>query len=178
MTAKKHSTKTTSTQSSRELVITRIIDAQRELVFKAWTDLKHVVQWWGPHGFTNPVCEMDVRPGGTYRSVMRSPDGVEYPMKGVYREIVEPERLVYTAAVAEHPAEWHDLLNKNRQKGEGKPAQELLMTVNFEGHDGKTKLTIGNRFESVADRDAMLKMGMTEGWTESLERLEQHLAKA
>src|SRR5271165_2323329 len=87
----------TATQSAeRELVITRIFDAPRELVFRMWTDPRHVAQWWGPDGFTNPVCEMDVRPGGALHIVMRGPDGTQYPMRGEFREIIEPERLVFT----------------------------------------------------------------------------------
>lgn len=162
----------------RDFVISRAFDAPRSLVFKAWTDPERMAQWWGPRGFTNPVCEMDVRPGGAYRIVMRSPEGVEYPIKGVYREVVAPARLVMTLDCSEHPDEWHDLVNPNRRKGEHNPAGEMLSTVAFEELDGETKLTIRTRFESVAIRDAMLKMGMTEGWTESLERLAEHLADA
>src|SRR5205085_2306725 len=79
---------------SRELTFTRIFDAPRALVLGMWTDPKHVAQWWGPRGFTNPVCEMDVRPGGALRIVMRAPDGTEYPMPGIFRDVVAPERLV------------------------------------------------------------------------------------
>ena len=71
---------------------------RRELVFKAWTETKHVAQWWGPKGFTNPVCEMDVRTGGAIRIHMRAPDGVVYPMTGVFQEIVAPERLVFVSS--------------------------------------------------------------------------------
>ena len=78
----------------RELVITRVYDAPRELVFRAWTDPKHMARWWGPKHFTNRVEQMDVRPGGAWRIVMCAPDGSEYPAQGVYREIVPPERLV------------------------------------------------------------------------------------
>src|SRR5229473_4268217 len=91
---------------SRELVITRTFDAPRDLVFKMWTDAKHMAQWWGPHGFTNPVCELDVRPGGAIRIDMRGPDATVYPMTGVYQEIVEPERIVFTSAALDekgHP---------------------------------------------------------------------------
>ena len=87
-----------------DFTITRIFDAPRELVFKAWTEPGHMTQWWGPRGFSNPICEMDVRNGGAYRLVMRSPDGVDYPIKGVFREIVRPERIVMTQDVSEHPA--------------------------------------------------------------------------
>ena len=162
--------------SDLEFVITRVFDAPRELVWKAWTDPKHMAQWWGPRGFTNPVCEMDVQPGRAYRIVMRSPDGVEYPIKGAYREIVEPERLVMTMDCSEHPDAWHDLVNPNHKKAEGNPAWEMVSTATFEAIEGKTKLTVRTRFESAAIREAMLKMGMTEGWSQSLDRLAEELA--
>lgn len=108
---------------------------------------------------------------------MRSPEGVDYPMRGVYLEVKEPERLVFTNILDEHPAKWHEALNKYRQ-GEGKAAQELVTTVTFEKQHGRTKLTIVSRFASSADRDAFMKMGMAEGWAQSLERLEGHLAQA
>ena len=85
-------------KEGHELVLTRVFDAPRELVFKAWTDAKRVAQWWGPHQFTNPVCELDARPGGAIRIHMRGPDGTVYPMTGVYQEVVEPERIVFTSA--------------------------------------------------------------------------------
>ncbi|MFD2273315.1 SRPBCC domain-containing protein [Undibacterium arcticum] len=89
-----------------------------------------------------------------------------------------PERLVMTLDCSEHPDAWHDMVKPNRARDERNPAGEMLSTVTFEDVDGKTKLTIRTRFESATIRDAMLKMGMTEGWTESLERLAAHLAKA
>ncbi|MGB9123853.1 MAG: SRPBCC domain-containing protein, partial [Candidatus Angelobacter sp.] len=76
----------------QSLVITRIFDAPPDVVFKAWTDPKQMAQWWGPKNFTNPVCELDVRPGGAWRIVMRAPDGMEYISAGVYSEVVKPER--------------------------------------------------------------------------------------
>ncbi len=80
----------------RDFVITRVFDAPPELVFKAWTDPKHMARWWGPRIMTTPVCEMDVRPGGAYRIVMHAPDGSDYPITGVYREVTPPRRLVMT----------------------------------------------------------------------------------
>ena len=161
----------------REFVISRVVDAPRELVWKAWTDPKHMAQWWGPKAFMNSVCELDVRPGGAHRIVMRSADGVEYPIKGVYREVVEPERLVMTLDCSEHPVEWHNRVKPYRRKEERNPAGEMLSTVTLEDLDGRTKLTVRILFDSVAIRGAMLKMGMTEGWTQSLERLGEHLPK-
>ena len=189
MTAENRSAQTPATQPTtsvtiepgadgREIVFTRIIDAPRELVFKAWTEPKHLAQWWGPRGMTNPVCEVDLRPGGAYRIVMRSPDGVDYPVRGVYLEIVESERLVFTIAAHDHPAEWQDRLNQYRPKEDAGPDLKQVWTVTFEEHDGKTKLPTRNRFESVADRDGARKMGHAEGAAQSLDRLAEHLAKA
>src|SRR2546422_5926224 len=110
-----------------ELVITRVFDAPPRLVFKAWTEAERLVRWWGPKGFTMPSCKMDVRPGGAFRFCMRSPEGTDHWLQGVYREIVEPERLVCTWA-------WED--------AEGKPGHETLLTVNFAEHGAKTKLTL------------------------------------
>jgi uncharacterized protein YndB with AHSA1/START domain len=93
------STKNKATEDylGQEFVITREFDAPRELVFKAWTDAKYLAQWWGPRGFTNPVCEWDARPGKAIRVVMRAPNGTDYPMAGEFREVVAPERLVFTS---------------------------------------------------------------------------------
>src|ERR1700674_4219468 len=81
--------------SDREIVVARVLDAPRALVFKMWTDPKHVAQWWGPNGFTITTYEMNVAPGGVWRFVMHGPDGRDYQNRVVYREIVEPERIVY-----------------------------------------------------------------------------------
>lgn len=164
--------------SEPEFVITRDFDAPRKLVWKAWTDPKRMARWWGPKIFTNPVCEMDLRPGGAYRIVMRSPDGVDYPINGVYREIAEPKRLVMTMDCSEHPAEWHDMVKPNRGKGDKNPAGVMVSTVTFEELGGKTRLTVRVGFDSSVIRDAMVKMGMNEGWSQSLERLEELLARA
>jgi uncharacterized protein YndB with AHSA1/START domain len=149
--------------NERTVVITHVFDAPRELVWKAWTDPKHMAQWWGPRGFTNPVCELDVRPGGALRIVMRAPDGTEYPMQGVFREILEPERLVFTNIAVD---------------ADGNHLLEGVTKVAFAEHGGKTKLTLETRAVAlVADAARMLE-GMQAGWTQSLERLEAHVAAA
>ena len=152
-----------STKSSmtREVAITRVFDAPRSLVFKMWTDPKHMAQWWGPHGFTNPVCKLDARPGGAILIHMRGPDGIVYPMTGVFREIVEPERLVFTA-VAE------DL--------QGNPLLEALTTVTFVEQGDKTKLTVHARAIGLAPVAPQMLAGMEAGWTQSLERLAELVA--
>jgi uncharacterized protein YndB with AHSA1/START domain len=151
------------TNEERELVLTRVFDAPRELVFKAWTDPKQVAQWWGPNGFTNPVCDLDVRPGGAIRIHMRGPDGTVYPMTGVYNEVVEPERLVFTSAALD---------------ADGNPMFEVLTTVTFAEQGGKTKQIMRARvIKSTAEAAPYIK-GMEAGWTQSLERLAESLTKA
>ena len=151
------------TNEERELVLTRVFDAPRELVFKAWTDPKRVAQWWGPHRFTNPVCDLDVRPGGAIRIHMRGPDGTVYPMTGVYNEVVEPERLVFTSAALD---------------ADGNPMFEVLTTVTFAEQGGKTKQIMRARvIKSTAEAAPYIK-GMEAGWTQSLGRLAESLAKA
>ncbi|EPG72559.1 hypothetical protein LEP1GSC058_0900 [Leptospira fainei serovar Hurstbridge str. BUT 6] len=163
--------------AERELVLTRIFDAPRELVFRVWTDPKHVVNWWGPNHFTNPVCEMDFRPGGKYRIIMRSPEGVDYPVAGSYLEIVENERIVSTVFVVEHPKEWIEEMRNSIGQDEEANSLDSVVTVTFEDHEKKkTKLTIRSRFESDTVRDGFKKMGMVEGWTQSLERFEDQLS--
>lgn len=147
------------------IVITRTFDAPRAIVFKMFTDPKHVAQWWGPKGFTSPGCEIDLRVGGVFLLHMRGPDGTTYPCKGVYREIVEPERIVYTGVADDGHA-----------CGGGLPPRACV-TFSFVEHDGKTTLTIDTRLDSVADRDAAVKMGFHAGWTQSFERLADHLAR-
>ncbi|HEX4000473.1 MAG TPA: SRPBCC domain-containing protein [Pirellulales bacterium] len=155
----------------RDFVVTRTFDAPRQSVFKAWTDPRQMAEWWGPNGFTNPICELDARPGGAWRIVMRGPDGSQHPAKGVYVEVVEPERLVMTINHSELSDEWHDMVNPSRPKGQGNPGLEGLATVTFAEAAGKTTLTVRIRFESAAVRDALLKIGMNIGWSQSLDRL-------
>jgi len=138
--------------AERVLVMTRVFDAPRELVFKAWTDPRHLVRWSCPHGFTLTHCEGDLRPGGRWRSCMRKPDGHDLWLGGVYREIVPPERLVFTHA-------WDD--------PQGNPGHETIVTVTLVERDGKTEMTFRQaEFESAGERD-----GHRGGWTECFEKL-------
>jgi uncharacterized protein YndB with AHSA1/START domain len=156
----------TTESSEREFVMERLFEAPRELVFKAFSACERLSRWWGPKGWTLPVCQMDFRPGGVWFYCMRGPGGEESCGKAVYREIVEPERIVYTDAFAD--VEGNVL--------EGMP--EMLITVQFAEHDGKTKLTSRTRFASAADLEATLAMGMVEGLTETWDCLEEYLAQA
>jgi uncharacterized protein YndB with AHSA1/START domain len=141
---------------TREVVLTRVFDAPRALVFKAWTDPKQMAQWWGPHRFTNPVCEIDARVGGALRIHMRGPDGVVYPMVGTFNEVAPPERLVFTAQA---------------QDAAGTPLLESVTTVTFEEQGSKTKLTVQARAVGLAPVALQMLAGMEAGWTQSLERL-------
>jgi len=169
-------------EAAPEFVITRTLDAPRDPVWKAWTDPAHLARWWGPHGFTCPVCEVDLRVGGAYRLVMRGTDEMpepyrgDYPMSGVYREVAPPERLVFTARTDGHPDWWNEMLNGLRGTP-GAPAPEVLFTVTFAEAPGGTLVTIHARFPSDVDRDAFVEMGMNEGWRQSLEKLEALVAE-
>jgi len=153
----------TTESAERVLVIERIFDAPPNLVFKAWTDPKQVAQWWGPKGFTNPVCEMDARPGGAIRIVMRAPDGAEHPITGVFREVVEPQRLVFTSVAVD---------------AADNPIIDGLTTVTFAEHGGKTKLTLHRSVVALNGVAVSMLEGMQSGWTQSLDRLAEHLARS
>jgi uncharacterized protein YndB with AHSA1/START domain len=148
--------------AERKLTITRVFDAPRALVFKVWTDPKHLAQWWGPQGFTNPVCDFDARVGGEFLIHMRGPDGDVYPMKGVIREFVPPERLVFTS-IATDTAGNHVL--------------EGLTTVLFEEDNGKTKLTVHAEAAAVVEMATAYLQGMEMGWTQSIDKLHAYIAE-
>jgi uncharacterized protein YndB with AHSA1/START domain len=122
-----------------------------------------VAQWWGPKGFTNPVCEMDARPGGSIRIDMRGPDGTVYPMKGEFREIETSQRLVFTSSALEDE--------------KGNPQLEALNTVMFVGQGNKTKLTLQAYVMKATPAAEGALAGMEEGWNQGLDRLEEFLAK-
>ncbi len=145
--------------ADRVLKITRIFDAPRSLVFKAWTDSEHIARWWGPRGFKSDVIKNDLRPGGAYRIHMLGPDG-DHWTQGIYREVLPPERLVMVGS-------WAD--------AQGNPTRpETTLTLLFEDLGGKTRLTLHNAvFESVTARD--LHQG---GWTSALDCLAEFLATA
>ena len=152
-------TASTGERSDREIVITRIINAPRELVFKAWTDQQHIDKWWGPAGFTTTTYEMEVKPGGIWRYMMHGPDGTDYPNWIKYEEIVQPECLVY-----EHGGKIDD-------------PPHFHVTVTFEDEGGKTKLTMRSVFPTAEARDFVVKeFKAIEGGNQTLDRLEEYLA--
>ena len=149
--------------SDRELVLTRLIDAPREKLFRAWTDPTLLRQWFAPLPWTTPVAELDVRPGGANLIVMRGPDGNEFPNRGVYLEVVENERLVFTDA---YTTAWV-------------PSEKPFMTVivTFADEGGKTRYTALVRHWTVADREAHEKMGFHQGWGQCTDQLASLVAK-
>jgi uncharacterized protein YndB with AHSA1/START domain len=148
-------------RAPRELTLSRTFDAPREVVFRAWTDARQVARWWGPHGFTNPVCEIDARPGGAIHIVMRGPEPWgDNPITGVFREVVPPERLVFTTTP----------LSKD-----DKPLFETLTTVTFAEEQGKTRLTVHVVVTWSTPQAAPALAGMEEGFRQELDRLAEHI---
>ena len=145
--------------SDLEVLITRVFDAPRELVFRAHTDPSLIPLWWGPRNTTTIVETMDVRPGGAWRFIHRSDDGSEYGFRGEFREILPPERLVQTSEF------------------EGAPGHIVLETITFEEQFGQTTVKVLDLCASIEDRDAMLASGMEEGLEETYDRLAELVAQ-
>ena len=148
---------TVTTPSDREIVMTRVFDAPRDLVFEAHTSCEHMSNWWGPRKYEVASCEIDFRPGGAWRIVHRGPEGEEHGFRGEFREIVRPERIVWTFEY------------------EGMPGHVSVDTLTLEEHDGKTTLTATSVFDTVEDRDGMLESGMESGAAETMDRLDEYL---
>lgn len=160
------------------VVIERTFDAPRELVWKCWTQAEHIRKWFGPHQMDVPVATSDVRPGGAWHIVMRDPKGVEYPGRGVYKEVDAPRRFTSTVDVTEHSEEWFDTIDPGRDRSKGKPHWELGWDISFAEKDGKTTVTVRSLFPSKKVRDGFVKGGMNDGWSQSLERLDAELKAA
>src|SRR5262245_13061303 len=160
MSARNSGSNAAALRDRRELVVERTIDAPRRDVFRAWTDGARVARWWGPRGFTNPVCEIDARETGAIRIEMRGPDGTTYPMAGVFGEIVVPEMLVFLSAA----------LNDD-----GHPLFETENVVTFEERQGKTRVRVFARVVWWWPEAPPYLEGMEEGWEQSLERLGDYL---
>jgi uncharacterized protein YndB with AHSA1/START domain len=148
---------TVTTPSDREIVMTRVFEAPRDLVFEAHSSCEHLSRWWGPRRYEVIGCEVDFRPGGAWRVVHRGPEGEEYGFHGEYREIVRPERIVWTFEF------------------EGAPGSVSVETMTLEEHDGKTTFTSTSVFSSVEERDGMLESGMESGAAETMDRLDEYL---
>ena len=148
-------------ETIKQLNIVREINAPREQVFKAWTDPELLKQWWGPNGVTNPVCELDLRPGGSINIVMLAGSelgdlaGSEWPMTGIFQEIIPPSKLVYTSSAVI----------------DGKPILDTTNTLTLENHDGKTKMTLNITVTRMTPEAEGPLSGMEVGWNQSLDKL-------
>ena len=147
-----------TTPSETEIVMTRVFDAPRDLVFEAHTSCEHMSKWWGPRRYEVAECDIDFREGGRWRVVHVGPDGERQGFGGRYIEIVRPERITWTFA-------W-----------DGAPDQEGPETLTLEERDGKTILTTRSVFPSAEVRDAVLASGMSEGAAETWDRLAEYVA--
>lgn len=143
-----------------QVLITRIFDAPRELVFSMWTNPQYLAKWWGPKDFTNPVCEMDVHKGGAIKIVMQAPDGSKIPVTGVFQEILESERIVFTTMKIDES---------------GNAELEVLNTVTFSEENGKTKLVMKAVVVKSTPEAVASLQGMETGWNQSLDRLAETL---
>ncbi len=153
-------TKLTAKPGVQTVIVERVFDAPRDLVFKVINDPDLIPQWWGPRGYTTKVEKMELRSGGQWRFIQHNPSGEEFAFHGVYHSVSAPERVVQTFEY------------------EGEPGHVVLETVTFEERGGKTILTSSQVFQSVEDRDGMLNAGMEYGQRESYERLEELLVNA
>ena len=152
------STNSEATISDREIVISRLLDAPRELVYEMFTKPEHVAQWWGPRGFTNTIHSMDVRPGGEWRFIMHGPDGTDYKNLIVFSEVTPPERLAY-----------------DHSDGEG--GQAFQASATFDDQGGKTLVTLRMVFDSAETVRIMVEeVGAVEGGKQTLERLSEYVA--
>ena len=148
-----------TTPSDREIVMTHVVDAPRTLVFEAHTSVEHVPNWMlGPSGWTMPVCEIDLRPGGAWRFVWRRENGSEMEIRGEYREIEPPARLVQTECWG---GDWPESVN----------------TITFEEEDGRTTITSTVVYPSPEARDRALGTGMTDGWSAGYNRLDEYVSR-
>jgi uncharacterized protein YndB with AHSA1/START domain len=158
--AKKSAPGKAADEQGREIILTRVFDAPRELIWDAWTDPKQIVKWWGPRGFTTTIHEMDVRLGGILRLTMHGPDGTDYPTECVFIDVMKPERIVYSMTGGKR----------------GESGVQCESTWFFEAQGDKTRLTLRMTFPSIDARDFVAKTyKAVEGGNQTLDRLGEHL---
>ena len=147
-----------SDTSDRDIIITRVFNAPRALVWTMFTEPKHLMKWWGPREFTTPACEIDLRPGGVWFYVLRAPDGSEFPVHHTYQEIVPLERIVYSQG--------HE---------DATSSSGTMHTMNFEDEEGKTRVTLHTRTPSPAVREALVNQGFVQGVSGGMDCLVEYL---
>ena len=150
-------------QKDTELTFSRIYDAPRELVFKAFSEAEQISQWWPPKGWAMPVCTLDFRPGGEWRYCIRNAAGEEHCARAVYRKIVPLQQIVF----------WDEIIDDRGNAIPGLPSKTV--TVTFDDVDSRTKVDVLVQLETAADRQKLVEMGFIRGFTQSLDNLERHL---
>jgi uncharacterized protein YndB with AHSA1/START domain len=156
------------------ITLRRWFAAEPQRLWDAWMKPGSLCRWFGP--FENTMCQVDPRVGGSYRIVMHSPDGLDFPLSGVFEEVQPPVRMVFTMSTKDHPEEWHHLFNTYRGAAKEARADDLRLVATFAPSEGGTVLTVEARFTSIADRDAHMTMSTTKGWSTSFDRLQAVLA--
>lgn len=154
--------------NNKEIVITRTFEAPREKVWQAWTTPDEIEQWWGPHGFTTRVDELNFQPDGKFTYVMLDKDENEYPSSGIFKEIVEGEKIVATD-------EFGDSNNNEQAAPEGLPTG-MVNTTSFEEDGNQTKISISIIHQSAEDRKKHEEMGVVDGFNQQLDKLGEHLS--
>ncbi|HKQ78766.1 MAG TPA: SRPBCC domain-containing protein [Blastocatellia bacterium] len=169
-------TDSTGERSEGEFVISRVFDAPRDLVFKAWTEKERLTHWWGPKGFTMRSCKLDLRPGGVFHYGMRAPNGAEMWGKWVFREVLAPERLVFVSSFSDEEG------NTVRAPFSFDWPLAVLSTVTFTEHEGKTTITMRalplNAMETERQSFESMFESMKNGWTGTMDQLTDYLTKA
>ncbi len=161
---------TNTNTDQHAIILTRVFDAPVELFYKAWTEPEHIEQWWGPEGFTTRVEEYDLRVGGKSKLVMTGPDGTEYPVNGVFLEVIANKKIVSTDDFGDEYKEMAEQNNIELPK-------ISKLTLNFEDINGKTRLTLIMSHATQRDKELHEKLGVESGWNSSFDCLDKHLAK-
>lgn len=161
-----------------ELHFSRTFAASREAVFRAWTDSQQLADWWGRHDFTNPVCEVDPRAGGKLRIVMRSPEGIDFPLLGTIREMEAPSKLALTFDLSEYPSAWREFLCQELSPADAVLVNEHHLDLAFTEQEEGTRLDLRIRFPSAAVCQAFTHCGIEDGWQEGFDSLAALLSRS
>jgi len=163
---------------AEQIHISRVFPVARESAFRAWTDPQQLIDWWGRHDFTNPSCEFDARVGGNLRIVMHSPDGIDYPLHGIVREIDPPSKLTLTLDLSQYPQPWRDFVSSDLSEADAALVNEHDLALHFTDSGTSTRLDLHIRFPSPSLREAFLRCGILDGWSEGLDSLNALLTRS
>lgn len=166
--------KVTLPADAPDFILARRFAAPRALLWRCWMDPAYLARWFGPRGFTCPICEIDPEAGGNFRIVIRAKDGTEYPLTGTFMEVVANTRIVKEDDTSGHSEEWHDMMDPDR-KGQGKRKIPMLTAITFANDGDGTLVTIRTSFPSIRIRDSFVQNGLEAGWSSGLDKLDDLL---